>query len=673
MSASGPSQKKSGGVKSRLILTMVLITAIPLILLTIISYESTIKRSVADAEEINLKQVTIIEGDILDIINQSFRAIEAAANNPGTRDFVKMSEAEREGQLDRMAAYLATIDASCGDSNSTVISDATGQNLARSKGNYTNVGERGYFKTAIAGTANLSEVSVSKTTGSRIVVPAVPIYDEDGKTPIGTVTRNFDISILHDFLAAEADSHQQLLICGVNGVVIADSKQEITADMEDDDRSGTEYYKNAQTAEGSMIIEVDGVKSIVSYLKEPTTGWTVINIRDYKSTMASATSGAMIQIVLSLVALIIAVVVAFLMANNFVAPIQAANRSLTKLAEGEFVEMDAKFLKRSDEFGEMASEVHQVIEKLSVIVADIKSSTATITGSADDLADTSAQISQTADDVANAVQEIASGATQQADEIQHATENTGVISENLRSVMDNTEQLDTIAQNMNNNSKASIQDLEKLRASSEQMKAAIEEISEKIGATSRAVSVINTKVEAINSIASQTNLLALNASIEAARAGDAGRGFAVVAQEIGTLADDSSKAAVDIRKEMENLLKESQAAVEQAGTVHETMEEQNEILSATVESVNVLIGDIQTTVSGVQEITDATEKCDKETVQVVDAMNSLSAISQENAAASEETGASMEELNATVNTLASAAQSLKDIAEQLTEEMGFFK
>ena len=111
MSTSSPSQKKSGGVKSKLILTMVLITAIPLILLTIISYESTIKRSVADAEEINLKQVTIIKGDILDIIHQSFRAIEAAANNPGTRDFVKMSEAEREGQLDRMAVMMLGLNA----------------------------------------------------------------------------------------------------------------------------------------------------------------------------------------------------------------------------------------------------------------------------------------------------------------------------------------------------------------------------------------------------------------------------------------------------------------------------------------------------------------------------------------------------------------------------------
>ena len=205
------------------------------------------------------------------------------------------------------------------------------------------------------------------------------------------------------------------------------------------------------------------------------------------------------------------------------------------------------------------------------------------------------------------------------------------------------------------------------------MNEAIGGITEKIGATSDAVGRINGMVDNIANIASQTNLLALNASIEAARAGDAGRGFAVVAEEIGKLASDSINTAEQIRREMDELLKESQSAVKMAGEVSDTNSQQQEIINVTYDSVNGMIGDIEMTVSGVNEISENADKCVVAKNRVVDVMESLSAISEENAASSEETGASMEELSATVTTLANSAGSLHEVSTRLNEEVSFFK
>ena len=117
---------------------------------------------------------------------------------------------------------------------------------------------------------------------------------------------------------------------------------------------------------------------------------------------------------------------------------------------------------------------------------------------------------------------------------------------------------------------------------------------------------------------------------------------ATVVEKSYMLAEDSRTMADEIRQEMDVLLQESQDAVIMATEVQKGNDAQVQVLGATVDSVNTMLEDISSTVNSAQSIKSDAHICVDANVVVSDAMDSLSAISEENAASSEETGAAME-------------------------------
>jgi len=300
-----------------------------------------------------------------------------------------------------------------------------------------------------------------------------------------------------------------------------------------------------------------------------------------------ASAAKQIVWVLSIVALSLSALIAWLLTRSITVPLAKAVDVANHLSEGNLnvkIEVDSK-----DETGQLLLAMQNMVGKLSEIITSVRSSADALASASEEISATAQSLSQASSEQAASVEETSASIEQMTASINQNTENAKVT--------------DSMA------GKAAKEATEGGQA---------------VSSTVEAMKKIAGKIGIVDDIAYQTNLLALNAAIEAARAGEHGKGFAVVAAEVRKLAERSQVAAQEIGE----LASSSVGLAEKAG----------KLLDEIVPSINK-------TSDLVQEIASASSEQSSGVGQINSAMGQLNQTTQQNASASEELAATSEEMS----------------------------
>lgn len=368
------------------------------------------------------------------------------------------------------------------------------------------------------------------------------------------------------------------------------------------------------------------------------------------------------------------VVVVFLVGGSMLKAFHASIAALEELADGNLkVEVSERLVKRHDEIGQIGRCIKKLQDKLVTVVTDIKGQCTVMEDSAELLKNRTGETVENISQVEKAIGDVATGAGNQAEETQRATENVVTIGNMISENLQDSEALTMNATNMQNAGKAAMETFRTLNETNQKTMESIQTIYEQTNTTNASAQKIQEATNLITSIAEETNLLALNASIEAARAGEHGRGFAVVASQIQKLAEQSNASAGQITDIVDSLLKDSAEAVETMQAVKDVVQTQDRDMKETNAKLSEVLKGIEDSFAMVNKVTEQTEQMDEARANVIDIVQSLSAISQENAASSEETLASITVVNDVVQEISKQFVGLKTVSDEINKKLEVFR